>query len=175
MITEETFRELATNFENVEEKPHFEKMSFRVNNKVFATAEYASMQAVLKLTDQQQLEYGRKQPKSIYPVKGRWGDKGWTTFELMELDKHIVAAGLLDAYNTVVNDRQENNPLHGVKLKDIMTHLVDTYGWNTLGSKINIRCFTHDPSIKSSLTFLRRTPWAREKVEELYLESIDQA
>lgn len=172
MITEEIFRELATSFEDVEEKPDFEKMSFRVNKKVFATVEYASMQAVLKLTDQQQLEYGRKQPKSIYPVKGRWGDKGWTTFELMELDKDIVAAGLLDAYHTIVNDRQENNPLHGVKLKDILTVLVKEYGWQGLGDQINIRCFTHDPSIKSSLTFLRRTPWAREKVEELYLELV---
>lgn len=173
MITEETFRELATSFEEVEEKPHFEKMSFRVKNKIFATVEYASMQAVLKLTDQQQLDYGRLQPKSIYPVKGKWGNKGWTTFELMELDKDIVSAGLLDAYNTIVNDRQENNPLHGVKLKDILNLLVKEYGWNTLGQKIKIRCFTHDPSIKSSLTFLRRTPWAREKVEELYLDTIE--
>ena len=71
------------------------------------------------------------------------------------------------------NTSQPNNPLHGVKLQDIMEYLVKTYGWNELGARINIRCFTHDPSIKSSLTFLRRTPWARSKVEALYLESID--
>ena len=66
-------------------------------------------------------------------------------------------------------NEQINNPLHGVKLKDILEQLVEKYGWEKLGMKINIRCFTNDPSIKSSLTFLRKTPWAREKVERLYL------
>lgn len=65
-----------------------------------------------------------------------------------------------------------NDPLHGVKLADILEHLVEVYGWEELGDKIRIRCFTHDPSIKSSLTFLRKTPWARTKVERLYLKSI---
>lgn len=69
-------------------------------------------------------------------------------------------------------DQQPNNPLHGIKLVDILEHLVQVYGWEELGMRINIRCFTHNPSIKSSLTFLRKTPWAREKVERLYLESI---
>ena len=69
---------------------------------------------------------------------------------------------------------QVNNPLHGVKLVDILERLVNTYGWEELGSKINIRCFNYDPSIKSCLKFLRRTPWAREKVEKLYLESINK-
>jgi len=68
------------------------------------------------------------------------------------------------------NLEQPNNPLHGVKLADILEHLVAEYGWEELGSRINIRCFTHNPSIKSSLTFLRKTPWAREKVEALYLK-----
>lgn len=67
---------------------------------------------------------------------------------------------------------EKNNPLHGVKLKDIVEYLVDEYGWEDLGYRINIRCFTHDPSVKSSLTFLRKTPWAREKVERLYLRTI---
>ena len=67
---------------------------------------------------------------------------------------------------------QPNNPLHGVKLADILEHLHATYGWETLGEKINIRCFQSDPSIKSSLKFLRKTPWAREKVERLYLRSL---
>jgi len=71
-----------------------------------------------------------------------------------------------------MSTEQPNNPLHGVKLSDILEFLVDKYGWEFLGSKINIRCFNHDPSIKSSLKFLRRTPWAREKVERLYLNSI---
>ncbi|MGB1247313.1 MAG: VF530 family DNA-binding protein [Chitinophagales bacterium] len=64
------------------------------------------------------------------------------------------------------------DPMHGVKLADILAFLVEKYGWQTLGRKINIRCFNFDPSIKSSLKFLRRTPWAREKVEELYRDSI---
>ena len=66
-------------------------------------------------------------------------------------------------------EQQLNNPLHGVKLVDILNHLVSYYGFEELGSKISIRCFTHDPSINSSLKFLRKTPWAREKVEVLYL------
>lgn len=65
---------------------------------------------------------------------------------------------------------QPNNPLHGITLQQIVTELVDHFGWEELGQRINIRCFTHDPSIKSSLKFLRKTPWAREKVEKLYLE-----
>lgn len=64
---------------------------------------------------------------------------------------------------------QPNNPLHGVKLEEILNHLVATYGWEELGEIIPIRCFTHEPSIKSSLKFLRKTPWARTKVEELFL------
>jgi uncharacterized protein (DUF2132 family) len=67
---------------------------------------------------------------------------------------------------------QPANPLHGVRLVDIVDYLVETYGWEVLGKRIRIRCFTHDPSVKSSLTFLRKTPWARAKVEQLYLESI---
>jgi len=69
---------------------------------------------------------------------------------------------------------QSNNPLHGVKLSDILEFLVAYYGWEELGSTIKINCFTSDPSIKSSLTFLRKTPWAREKVEKLYLKCIQK-
>ena len=67
---------------------------------------------------------------------------------------------------------QKNNPMHGVKLADILKFLEEKYGWEELGRRINIRCFQNEPSIKSSLKFLRRTPWARQKVEELYLDSI---
>ena len=71
------------------------------------------------------------------------------------------------------NDTQQpNNSLHGIKLADILAFLVDEYGWEELGMRINIRCFNNDPSIKSSLKFLRKTSWAREKVERLYLNSI---
>ncbi|RTL56873.1 MAG: DUF2132 domain-containing protein [Rhodocyclaceae bacterium] len=64
---------------------------------------------------------------------------------------------------------QPRNPLHGITLEHILNALVAHYGWDELGRRIAIRCFTHDPSIASSLKFLRRTPWAREKVEDLYL------
>ena len=64
----------------------------------------------------------------------------------------------------------EKDPLHGITLETIVTHLVDYFGWDELGRIIDIRCFNFDPSIKSSLKFLRKTPWARKKVEELYLD-----
>jgi uncharacterized protein (DUF2132 family) len=67
---------------------------------------------------------------------------------------------------------QPNNPLHGMTLEMILTELVQQYGWAELSKRIPIRCFYHEPSIKSSLKFLRRTPWARKSVEELYLNSI---
>lgn len=67
---------------------------------------------------------------------------------------------------------QPNNPMHGIKLAELLEYLVEVYGWEELGSRINIRCFNSDPSIKSSLKFLRKTLWAREKVERLYLRSI---
>ena len=63
------------------------------------------------------------------------------------------------------------DPLHGVTLEAIVTRLADHYGWEELGRRIAVRCFTHDPSVKSSLTFLRRTPWARQKVEQLYVRT----
>lgn len=69
---------------------------------------------------------------------------------------------------------QLNNPLHGVKLEQIIKDLESHYGWEYLGYQINIRCFTHDPSVKSSLKFLRQTPWARKKVEALYLNYLDK-
>lgn len=67
-------------------------------------------------------------------------------------------------------ESQPNNALHGVKLAVILEELVENYGWEHMGYHINIRCFLFDPTIKSSLKFLRRTPWARNKVEALYLE-----
>ncbi|MBP6164116.1 MAG: DUF2132 domain-containing protein [Aliarcobacter sp.] len=64
-----------------------------------------------------------------------------------------------------------NNPLHGIKLEMIIEKLVEHYGWDELGHRINIRCFNSDPSVKSSLKFLRKTAWAREKVENLYIKT----
>lgn len=71
-----------------------------------------------------------------------------------------------------MTDPQPNNPLHGIRLDTILNNLVDHYGWNKLGLIINIKCFNENPSINSSLKFLRTTPWARKKVEDLYLEVI---
>ena len=69
-------------------------------------------------------------------------------------------------------ETQPNNPLHGKTLQAILEHLVEYYGWEQLGYKININSFNNNPSIKSSLTFLRKTPWARKKVEDLYLKTL---
>lgn len=68
-----------------------------------------------------------------------------------------------------MSTEQPKNPLHGVTLATMLDELVAHYGWEALGREIEIRCFTHDPSVASSLKFLRRTPWARERVESLYL------
>ena len=72
------------------------------------------------------------------------------------------------------DSKQANNPLHGVKLVDILEQLVEKHGWENLGKRININCFNNDPSIKSSLKFLRKTPWARDKVEALYIKMIQK-
>jgi len=68
-----------------------------------------------------------------------------------------------------MSEHQTNDPLHGITLEQVVTSLVDHYGWSGLGKSIDIRCFKSNPSVKSSLKFLRKTPWAREKVEELYI------
>ncbi|MBY0341844.1 MAG: VF530 family protein [Rhodocyclaceae bacterium] len=70
-----------------------------------------------------------------------------------------------------MTDPQANNPLHGITLEQIVTRLVDHYGWEALARRININCFKSDPSVKSSLKFLRKTPWAREQVEQLYIST----
>ncbi|MBF1165849.1 VF530 family protein [Dechloromonas agitata] len=70
---------------------------------------------------------------------------------------------------------QPNNPLHGITLERLLGELVEYYGWAALGREIDIRCFNVDPSLPSSLKFLRRTPWARQRVEALYLDMLDQA
>lgn len=82
----------------------------------------------------------------------------------------IGLKGQLDRIESM-SEEQPKNPLHGITLKAIVEELVSRHGWEGLGDLINIRCFTHDPSVKSSLKFLRRTAWARTKVERLYLEN----
>jgi uncharacterized protein (DUF2132 family) len=64
-----------------------------------------------------------------------------------------------------------NDPLHGITLEKLLTELVELYGWAELGRRVPVRCFLFDPSIKSSLTFLRKTPWARSKIEQIYIET----
>lgn len=73
-----------------------------------------------------------------------------------------------------MNAPQPNNPLHGITLEKMLTELVTFYGWQAMGQQIDIRCFTQDPSIGSSLKFLRRTPWARARVEALYVAMRNQ-
>lgn len=68
-----------------------------------------------------------------------------------------------------MNEQKSKDPLHGMTLEKIVNSLVEHYGWEELGQRINIRCFNYDPSVKSSLKFLRKTPWARKKVENLYI------
>lgn len=92
---------------------------------------------------------------------------------LLNIEVQISNRGFIseNAYLAdIMKEDQKNNPLHGKTLEMILNHLVETYGWERLGEKINIKCFTINPSIKSSLVFLRKTPWAREKVEALYIK-----
>ncbi|NOT13307.1 MAG: DUF2132 domain-containing protein [Methylococcaceae bacterium] len=74
-----------------------------------------------------------------------------------------------------MHDKQPDNPLHGMTLEKIVIELVAGCGWEELGRVIDIRCFNHEPSVKSSLKFLRKTPWARAKVEEFYLSRIKKS
>lgn len=74
-----------------------------------------------------------------------------------------------------MNDKQKNNPLHGKTLESIVNSLVEHYGWSELGLRIDIRCFTSDPSVKSSLKFLRKSAWARKRVEDLYIAMLQQS
>jgi uncharacterized protein (DUF2132 family) len=74
--------------------------------------------------------------------------------------------------NRMQQQKPSNDPLHGLTLEKIVTHLVESYGWEALGMQIRIRCFTDNPSVQSSLKFLRKTPWARTKVEDFYKYSL---
>lgn len=78
---------------------------------------------------------------------------------------------MLSLQKTIAMQQQPNNPLHGITLQMIVEQLLAHYGWEALGDRINIRCFRDNPSVKSSLTFLRKTPWARKEVEDLYLRT----
>jgi len=74
-----------------------------------------------------------------------------------------------------MNQKQSNNPLHGITLEKLVTDLVEHYGWSGLADRIKINCFKSDPSVKSSLKFLRKTPWARDKVEKLFISTFSES
>ncbi|WP_261253779.1 VF530 family protein [Serratia proteamaculans] len=74
-----------------------------------------------------------------------------------------------------MTEHQSKDPMHGVTLEQLLNKLVENYGWSGLAERIRINCFSSDPSIKSSLKFLRRTPWARKQVEDLYIDMVDKA
>jgi len=82
-----------------------------------------------------------------------------------ESDEHPQEKGRV----ILMNEQQSKDPLHGQTLEKIVNHLVEHFGWDELGKRIDIRCFNNDPSVKSSLKFLRKTPWARKKVEDLFI------
>jgi uncharacterized protein (DUF2132 family) len=71
-----------------------------------------------------------------------------------------------------MQEQQPNNPVHGVKLADMLNYLIDVYGWDGLAARINVRCFKFDPSVNSSLAFLRKTPWAKEELQQLYINTV---
>jgi DNA-binding protein VF530 len=108
-------------------------------------------------------------------VKTGWNEDGLMEYEdFHDGDRLAVDLrhGPFASDRNKVENKQPNNPLHGITLEMILIQLVEHYGWDELGRIIDIRCFTHNPSIKSSLQFLRRTPWARSKVEDLYLKFV---
>jgi predicted DNA-binding protein (MmcQ/YjbR family) len=98
MVTQDTFRKMALAFLDATEEPHFEKPSFRVNKKIFATLDLKNDRAVLKLSETDQSVFGAFDKAIIYPVKGTWGKQGWTTVELKTIRKDMLKAMLTAAY-----------------------------------------------------------------------------
>ncbi len=169
-----SFREIAMSYADVTEHRELEKRSFKIKDRFFASVEESSRIAVLRLNLKGQKKIITLNDKAIYPVDGKRGEKGWTIIELENIEEDVIQEGLKMAYNLASSAKQKNNPTHGIKLADMLHYLVTKHGWEEMGYHIDIRCFTHDPSVKSSLTFLRKTPWARAKVEEMYVESLKQ-
>ena len=96
-------------------------------------------------------------------------ERRWSTAQLVRLGRASLLCGEVNLLLSYAMTEHPHNPLQGMTLEAILTILVERHGWETLAQRINVRCFTSDPSIKSSLTFLRKTPWARQKVEAWYL------
>lgn len=101
MVDVETFREIALGFENATEEPHFEKVSYRLNKKIFATLNLEAKTAVVKLTPEEQAAVCEDNPTYIFPVKGAWGKKGWTTIELNQISEQSLTQVLNLAYANI--------------------------------------------------------------------------
>lgn len=107
-MTIEEFTKLALTFPEAYEEPHFEKSSFRVNKKIFATLDTLNAQAVIKLSNDQQIEFCDVQMEVIFPVKGKWGEKGWTSVNLAKVHKDLLFDALKTSYNNVAPKRLRN-------------------------------------------------------------------
>jgi uncharacterized protein (DUF2132 family) len=92
----------------------------------------------------------------------------------MKTNEELNAADPSRLKRRQATEEELNNPLHGVKLAQILNRLVAHYGWEYLAGRVNIRCFMHNPTMKSSLGFLRKTRWAREHVEDVYVEMVEK-
>lgn len=101
MVDLEAFRHMALSFEEATEEPHFEKVSFRIRKKIFATLDLDKKTAVLKLNEDLQAQFSETNENVIYPVKGAWGKQGWTVMELASIDKATAQQALKEAYCTV--------------------------------------------------------------------------
>jgi len=106
----------------------------------------------------------------IFIISGRYKEK--VTPEAARRGEMAKASIRVIDYLCEMDKSVSNNPMHGITLKKILEDLVEFYGFDTLGELVKIRCFNHDPSIKSSLAFLRKTEWARKEVEELYIRTL---
>lgn len=108
MVDVETFRELALAFPEATEEPHFEKVSFRVGKKIFATLDLEKQTAVLKLTEEDQAKFLEMNDAVIYPVKGAWGKQGWTVVELSKVEPAVFQQALKTAFFTVAPKKPAN-------------------------------------------------------------------
>lgn len=114
--------------------------------------------------------YKRKKPAGKTPSSKPPGDPEFKP----KTNEELNAENPSRKNRKQATEEQLNNPLHGVKLAQILERLVEHYGWEYMAYRVNIRCFKYNPTMKSSLGFLRKTPWAREHVEDLYLEMVEQ-
>jgi predicted DNA-binding protein (MmcQ/YjbR family) len=108
MVTFETFKEIALSFPNASEQPHFEKPSFRVGKKIFATYDVRENEVCLKLTEIDQSAFRAFDPATIYPVPNKWGKQGWTLFKLAQMREDLLADALSTAYQNVTSKKTKD-------------------------------------------------------------------